>query len=248
MDGGSTDGSVEVLAANPHVLWSSEPDRGQANALNKAFTLSSGQIIGWLNSDDAYFDRHVLEGVVTYFDRHPDIDVAYGHAARVNAVGRIVYLMWAPPFSYRFLHWVCFLFQPAVFVRRSTLSAGFLDESYEFAMDWELWLRLAAQHRFGRLDKVLAVDRTHPERKMKSWLPVLERERMRLSSSYGVSMPFLYKPMERAYHIATRLGGARFVGTVRPADLSFPGSQDSRRTLLLRQIASRKKHWPDEDK
>ena len=57
MDGGSTDGSVDILrAAGDSIVWRSEPDRGQSDAINKAFSLSHGEIIGWINSDDAYFD------------------------------------------------------------------------------------------------------------------------------------------------------------------------------------------------
>lgn len=246
MDGGSSDESVQVLEqASPPVVWRSERDNGQPHALNKAFAESSGEIIGWLNSDDAFFDCHVVEDVVDYFDTHPDVDVVYGHAARITADGRIVYFVWIPPFSYWLMKLMCFLIQPAVFFRRSAVEGRFIDESYQFAMDWELWLRIGRTHRFARMNRVLAIDRLQPDRKMKTWLPVLEENRVRLGHSYGVSMPWYYNIVERAYYASTRLGGTKFALKPRPV-LAFSGPQDDRWTLLKRQTFSRKANWPAE--
>jgi glycosyltransferase involved in cell wall biosynthesis len=219
--------------------------RGPASALNKAFAESSGDIIGWLNSDDAYFDCRVVEDVVRFFAAHPRVDVVYGHAARVDADGRVIQIVWVPRFSLRLLKWECILEQPAVFIRRRVLEARFLDESFHFAMDWELWLRLAQSCTFGRIARVLAVDRVQPERKMKTWLPVLEKDRERLGALYGVDAPGSHPLRYRLLYLASRLGGARFalgVGT----DLAFSGRQDDRWTLLRRQVLSRRRDWPDE--
>ena len=88
MDGGSTDGSVDMLrSANPRVRWWSEPDRGQSHALTKGFAVSQGDVIGWLSSDDAYFYRGAVADAVDLFNRYPEVDVLYGHAALVNADG-----------------------------------------------------------------------------------------------------------------------------------------------------------------
>src|SRR5215212_4467984 len=74
-DGGSTDQTLEHLTnAAPLVQWVSEPDRGQAHALNKAFAMSTGDIIGWINSDDALFATNTVETVVTLLDQWPDVD------------------------------------------------------------------------------------------------------------------------------------------------------------------------------
>src|SRR5713226_6394238 len=79
MDGGSTDSSVEILKkAGPNVRWRSEPDRGQSHALNKAFAESRGEVIGWLNSDDAYFTPTAVAEAVQVFERCPDVNVVYG--------------------------------------------------------------------------------------------------------------------------------------------------------------------------
>src|SRR4051794_18939512 len=98
MDGGSTDGSDDLLReATPPVIWRSERDRGQSHALNKAFAASSGEIIGWINSDDAYVDRRAVATAVELFERYPDVGVAYGHALAVNSVNRVLYVYWLPP-------------------------------------------------------------------------------------------------------------------------------------------------------
>ena len=101
MDGGSTDGSVDLLASRsrPGLTWRSEPDSGQSHALNKAFALSTGEIIGWLNSDDAYFGPTVVEDAVRAFESDPGLAVVYGHALLVNAEGLVLQALWVPPFD-----------------------------------------------------------------------------------------------------------------------------------------------------
>lgn len=245
MDGGSTDASRAVLeAADPPVIWRSEPDGGQPDALNKAFALSRGEIIGWVNSDDAYFDRDAIADVVACFRAHPEVDVVYGHAAKVTADGKVVVIVWVPPFSRALMRRFCYLIQPAVFIRRRALEGCFLDESYQFAMDWELWLRLGERHRFRRIPRVLAIDRLQPSRKMKTWEPVFKADRARLAESHGVLSPWYYGLLIRAWYVATRLGGARFT-SFSPDDLAFAGEQDGWWTLLRRQVASRASSWPD---
>ena len=99
VDGGSTDGSIDLLREGlPAGSWISEPDGGQSEALNKAFERSRGEVIGWLNSDDAYLFDDAVESVVEYFQANPGIDVVYGHAALVSETGRLLHVMWTPPF------------------------------------------------------------------------------------------------------------------------------------------------------
>ncbi|MEA2512435.1 MAG: hypothetical protein QOJ59_1922 [Thermomicrobiales bacterium] len=166
MDGGSTDGSVDVLAqADPAVQWCSEPDRGQSHALNKAFTASRGEIIGWLNSDDAYVDRRAIESAVAAFRAHPDVGVVYGHGLLVNRSNRVLQFLWAPPFHPRLFRFGSFFIQPSVFIRRSFLCEPFVDERLHYIMDWDLWRRLMDRTRFHRIDTIVALDRHQPARK-----------------------------------------------------------------------------------
>ena len=250
MDGGSTDGTLQLLErADDHVLWRSEPDRGQAHAVNKAFSRSRGDIIGWLNSDDAYFDCSVIQRVVDYLRLHPQVDVVYGHAARTAADGRVIWIIGVPRFTYARFKKVNYLVQPAVFIRRTAVSAHFLNEDFEFAMDWELWMRLAREgHRFARVNGVLAIDRSHPGRKNLTIAEVLGRDETRLGQMYGVRRQW-YRPIwDRYFALSRRLIGARFVSSVSRANFAFAGYVDDGAALLKRQIASRRSRWPDEDR
>ena len=185
------------------------PTEGQSHALNKAFVESRGEIIGWINSDDAFFDCRVVEDVVDFFGRHPEVDVVYGHAAHVNADGRILHYFWTPGFSRRLLGLYDYLLQPAVFFRRRALGGRLVDESFEFAMDYELWLRLAQAARFARLDRVLAVDRVQPERKSQTLVAVARSDTRRLGEMYGVSTSTFARRLASLHHVYCRVRGAR---------------------------------------
>jgi glycosyltransferase involved in cell wall biosynthesis len=240
MDGGSQDGSLDVLkSAGPNVHWRSEPDRGQAHALNKALTLSRGEIVGWLNSDDAYFDNRVVADVVRFFARSPGIDVVYGHAAYVSAAGRILHYFWAPTFNARLLRLYDYLIQPAAFVRRRAIGERLLDESFDFAMDHELWLRLSQSSAFARYDRILAADRGQPARKSLTRLAVFENERGRLAARYGVATSATSRVIGSAHHVYCRFRGARLV-FARHADLAFSGREDPWPVTLWRQVAQRR--------
>jgi glycosyltransferase involved in cell wall biosynthesis len=244
MDGGSTDGSAEVLAAaGPGVRWKSEPDRGQSHALNKAVAESSGEIIGWINSDDAYFDCRVVEEVVDFFGRHPEADVAYGHTAYVNADGRILHYFWAPGFSRRLLELYDYLVQPAVFFRRRALDDHLADESFEFAMDYELWLRLAQVRRFARFDRVIAIDRVQPERKSQTLVAVAKSDTRRLSEMYGVSTSRFARRLASVHHVYCRVRGAR-LALAAHGELAFTGGSEGRWALFWRQVARRRSRMP----
>lgn len=239
-DGGSTDGSVDVLrAVLPAESWTSEPDGGQSEALNKAFDRSRGEIIGWLNSDDAYLFDDAVESVVDYFRRNPGVDVVYGHAALVGETGRLLHVMWMPPYSKSRLWQANYISQPAVFIRRRVLEDGFLDESFHYTMDHELWLRLAAKHSFGRIDKVLAIDRHQAQRKVYQWPAQADEEVRRLSEMYG--MPPTVPLDARLRLISYRLRGAPTAFRLRQDGKAFDWSIDSRVRLLVRQLVVKRR-------
>src|SRR2546423_1721274 len=95
MDAESTDGSVDILSQCPDLRWCSEKDSGQSAALNKALARSRGEIIGWVNSDDGYYGRYVVEDAVRVFSQRPKVDVLYGHAALVDECNHVIRLSWA---------------------------------------------------------------------------------------------------------------------------------------------------------
>jgi glycosyltransferase involved in cell wall biosynthesis len=246
MDGGSTDRSVEILrSAGRRVRWRSERDRGQSHALNKALADSRGEIIGWLNSDDTYWDDRVVADVVRYFQKHPKVDVVYGHAAFVNASGLVLHMMWVPPFSLHLLRLHNFISQPAAFIRRSAVGDFMVDESFDYAMDQELWLRLAQAHRFGRIGRVLAIDRHHLTRKSLTRHDLLAIDAVRLTSRYGATPLRRSRTQLKAAKVAFRLLGLGLVpAAFRP--LAFGGIVDSRWGLAFRQIMLPRSRMPAE--
>ena len=244
VDGGSTDGSIEILERSRDVRWMSEPDRGQSHALNKAFASSSGEIIGWLNSDDAYFHPDVVADVVGLFTSRPDVAVVYGHAALVNADGLVLQMIWAPAFSYRLLRSYNFIVQPAAFIRRDALAGRFADEEFDYMMDRELWLRLGPRFPFARLDGVLAVDRHHGARKSYTRLDLAQRDRGKLGNMYGVPIGRLARARLRAMKVPFRLLGVRLLPRVR-AELAFSARRDEFWRLALRQLAVKRSAMPE---
>jgi glycosyltransferase involved in cell wall biosynthesis len=166
MDGGSTDETVAILEqAGPRVRWRSERDRGQSHALNKAFTESRGEIIGWMNSDDAYVDRRAVARAVEVFEREPEVGVVYGHGLLVSQSNRVMQFIWTPPYNESLLHRQTYFVQPSVFIRRSVIEEPFVNESLHYVMDRDLWVRLRAKTTFRRIPLVVGLDRNQPQRK-----------------------------------------------------------------------------------
>lgn len=167
MDGGSTDDTLAVLSSYANQLvYVSEPDQGQAHAVNKAIKQTSGEYIGWLNSDDVYYPG-ALKKVTDFFEQHPNVDVVYGKAHQIDVHDNILSSYPSEPFCFDRLKIHCFISQPATFIRRCALSKyGMLNERLNFCMDYEYWLRLAkAQATFAYLPEVLAGSRIYEDTK-----------------------------------------------------------------------------------
>ena len=157
MDGGSTDGTVELLRQYPHLKWISEPDRGQSDALNKGFKLAQGQFVGWLNADDTY-NTGAVATAVKFLQTHPEVSIVYGDCAIIDEASRVTGLIATGAFSLAEQVLGNRIPQPSVFLRRSAVEAsGGVNESLHYVMDYDLWLRLAAKgFKFAHVPGVLA--------------------------------------------------------------------------------------------
>jgi glycosyltransferase involved in cell wall biosynthesis len=166
-DGGSADETVNILKKyDAKIRWQSAPDNGQTDAVNKGIQATSGDIIGWLNSDDVYYPG-ALRTVMNYFFAHPDVDVVYGMADHIDLNDNPFEEYPTQTWDFERLKLTCFICQPALFFRRSLVAQhGLLDETLNYCMDYEYWLRLgAAGVRFAYLPQKLAGSRLYGDNK-----------------------------------------------------------------------------------
>lgn len=249
MDGGSTDGSVQILqAAPPSLVWESKPDRGQSDAINKAFARSRGDIIGWLNSDDAYFSNDVVANAVKVFEDRPEVGVVYGHAVLVNGSGTLLYVLWTPRFRRRVLRLYNFICQPTVFVRRSALGRNNLvDPAFDYMMDRELWLHLATRTRFHRLDQIVAIDRHHLHRKSYMRLDLAVRDRDLLRGWYQLPRAAPNRLFVKGVNLAVRLAGLSKVPDAARGSDALTLDVPSVGTIAIRQLAQLRRWMPPGD-
>lgn len=171
-DGGSTDGSVDILrqwtarADGAPIRWVSQKDGGQADAINQGLRASTGDVLAYLNSDDVYYPG-ALSAVAAHFQARPDCLALYGRAHHLHADGSVMEDYPTEPWDYDRLLDTCFLCQPAVFWRREVVERfGVFDDTLKYALDYEYWLRIGRQVPFEYLDdQYLAGSRLHEETK-----------------------------------------------------------------------------------
>ena len=168
-DGGSLDETVDILQKHAARLsgWVTERDSGQSQAINRGFAKTSGDIMAWLNSDDLLLPG-ALGTVANYFNRHPEVDVLYGNRLLIDEddmeIGRWI----LPGHDSAVLSWVDYVPQETLFWRRRIWDkvGGRVDESFRFAMDWDLLVRFReAGAKFGHIPKFLGVFRIHAHQK-----------------------------------------------------------------------------------
>ncbi len=165
-DGGSKDQTRAILESYGNRLrWVSEPDGGQAAAVNKGIAATAGDIIAWINSDDVYLPS-AFRKVQSVFEANSDVKVVYGNACHIDCEDQIIETYPTEPWNYERLKDVCFLCQPAVFFRRSMIHThGELKAALKFCMDYELWLRYGRYTDFYYLQETLAYSRFYADTK-----------------------------------------------------------------------------------
>lgn len=168
LDGGSRDGSVDIIRRYAAHLagWESRPDGGQAAAVREGLSRGTGEIMAWLNSDDVIYPG-TLRYVADYFDRHPEVDVVFGHRIVIDKNDCETARWVLPPHDPEFLSWADFLPQECTFWRRRIYEkVGGMDPSFRFALDWDLFLRFQrAGAKMVRLPYFMGGFRIHPEQK-----------------------------------------------------------------------------------
>lgn len=183
MDGGSTDGSAELIRSYEDRLsgWVSEKDRGQADAVNKGAARTGGEVIGWLNSDDLYLPGAARKAL-TFLAEHPDIDAVYGDVISIDGYGELINVMRFEQYSAEDMMSFRVISQPGVFFRRSAWErVGGLDLSYSYLLDHHLWLRMIASGKFTYLPEPLAAARFHADAKNRAHAGDFGREAYRLA-------------------------------------------------------------------
>ena len=185
VDGGSTDGTLDVLRRFPQLRWVSEPDRGQADAINKGFAMAQGEIFGWLNADDYYLPGAVSAAVDALLSEGAGL--VHGGWRQVDEKGTTIRDVPAVTFDYgRQLERANRVAQPGSFFTREAFEAvGGVDETLTYAMDYELWLRLGRDYPVSHVDQVLAAYRFHPTSKTVAESEGFLAETVRASRRHG---------------------------------------------------------------
>lgn len=169
IDGGSTDATVplleEFLKHDYRLRYVSEPDRGQADAVNKGFARASGEIVAWINSDDFYFSPEVFSIVNDIFAHHPNTDVVYGGMGWVDLNGRLVHVRIPPPHNWSRLAHVAYIGNTNTFFRRRVIEKYQVDLRFHYVLDHEFLLRVTRDFETYRTKQVLACFRVQPDAK-----------------------------------------------------------------------------------
>jgi glycosyltransferase involved in cell wall biosynthesis/GT2 family glycosyltransferase len=179
LDGGSTDGTAAILRdwSDKLAFWRSAPDAGQTAALAEGFAMASGDVLGWLNSDDFLWDDGALAAVAEAFARHPEAVMAAGDTVLTDAAGQSVMIdMVLAPSARQMRHTMAVPQQSAFFRRSAYREAGGMDTAFSYCMDFDLFERISRHGSIIRIPRVLAAFRLHESAKTATWQEVFRRD------------------------------------------------------------------------
>ncbi len=204
VDGGSTDGTLEILERyRGRLAYSSAPDRGPCDAAHKGLQRARGDILAWLNADDSYLPGAVRTAA-EYLEAHPEIDVVYGEGWWIDESGARIARYPTRAFDPDLLRRDCFICQPAAFIRASSYRRCGLDPEVNFSFDYDLWIRMAkAGFRFASIPQYLANSRMH-----RGSLTINQRRRVFSASMELLQRHYGYVPFSWVFgYTAYRMDG-----------------------------------------
>lgn len=232
VDGGSTDGTAEIIesyvARHPHHMrLIAEADGGVAEALQKGLAAASGEIFAYINADDTYFPGALLQAVDS-LRAHPDVAGVYGNANWIDEAGEVIDSYPTEPFSREALAQSCCICQPACFLRTTALrEVGGFNPEFQVVFDYELWLRIAQRHHLLKIDALIANSRMHRANKTLRQRKIGFKETVKALRKYHGYVPFrwvhsyasflidgrdqFFEPLEPSF---TKFIFALFVGTL----------------------------------
>jgi len=190
IDGGSTDGTIDILKKYDHLIWVSEKDNGQSQAINKGFKRARGEIIGWLNSDD-YYEPGAFIIIVQELCKPEGKYIVVGDCKVVNGKGeKIGYCKAKLTHPSNFIkYWDrdYRIPQPAVFFYKDIIGrVGFLDEELQYVMDYDFWLRVTKYYQLHYIEQTLAAMRVHDRAKTSLSYELFEREWFKILRKYSL--------------------------------------------------------------
>jgi glycosyltransferase involved in cell wall biosynthesis len=192
MDGGSTDGSVDIIKKYEKFIthWESRPDKGHTDAIYRGFEKSTGDIIAWINSDDYYLDG-AFTLIEEFFVQHPEIQWVIGDGIFVDKNNKKLLDCYCPPVDHdRLLHFGMTFIQTTMFIKREFFfECGGFDRELKFSYDYDLVLRLSKRYPPGKIKSMLAAFRLHKKSKTETLSEINKLEDQQLKKKFGISYP-----------------------------------------------------------
>jgi len=195
MDGGSTDGSPDLIRSYESKLtyWRSGQDAGQTAAIAEGFAMGTGEVVAWINSDD-FYPAGVFRRVTEFLTAHPEVDGVYGDCLMVDehsvpvGLGIHIPVTWEDLFETPYL-----INQESTFIRRRLYErVGGVDPSYWGAMDYDLWLRVFREGHIAYLPEILGVHRFLPNQKSSTsnrYIDEMKKAREEFAKRYSLPIP-----------------------------------------------------------
>ena len=245
IDAVSLDNTLDILHKydnTEEIKWLSEPDSGHADGINKGISISTGEIVAWLNADDVYFSKNVIGIVVEYFADHPEVDVVYGDVAVISSKSTLLRMYFLPQYRKGRILRQNMVSQPAVFMQKHVVENEKLEIG-QIGLDYEYWLRLINKgYSFFHVNKILACDRHYQERISVTKKDMIENQIHLVKTKLGIyqTSNLLIYAIDRCFQAICRIRGLIFLlctpDLKNNYEIAFPIQIDSFRKLLWRQM------------